>query len=174
MRKILCVFISLLILGGCNVEKIKDVQKEPLEISGFNTIVKSTVNDVQISANAEYIPFKSLNFTFNTPETVKDMQILCQNGEYTVNMNKLSFTFSGDKLPFNMICRTLETCINSVQGTTPEIDEETDNLIYSYNADGHICKLYTENETKMFVKLQVDGEDLLFFENFEYTVGQTE
>lgn len=174
MRKILCVFISLLILGGCNVEKIKDVQKEPLEISGFNTIVKSTVNDVQISANAEYILFKSLNFTFNTPETVKDMQILCQNGEYTVNMNKLSFTFSGDKLPFNMICRTLETCINSVQGTTPEIDEETDNLIYSYNADGHICKLYTENETKKFVKLQVDGEDLLFFENFEYTVGQTE
>lgn len=174
MRKILCVFISLLILGGCNVEKIKDVQKEPLEISGFNTIVKSTVNDVQISANAEYIPFKSLNFTFNTPETVKDMQILCQNGEYTVNMNKLSFTFSGDKLPFNMICRTLETCINSVQGTTPEIDEETDNLIYSYNADGHICKLYTESEMKKFVKLQVDGEDLLFFENFEYTVGQTE
>lgn len=174
MRKILCVFISLLILGGCNVEKIKDVQKEPLEISGFNTIVKSTVNDVQISANAEYILFKSLNFTFNTPETVKDMQILCQNGEYTVNMNKLSFTFSGDKLPFNMICRTLETCINSVQGTTPEIDEETGNLIYSYNADGHICKLYTENETKKFVKLQVDGEDLLFFENFEYTVGQTE
>lgn len=168
MKKILCVFISLLMLSGCGIEKIKDVKKEPLEISGFNTVIKSSVNNVQISANVEYIPFQSLNFTFNAPETVKDMQIHCQNGEYTVNMNKLSFTFSGEKMPFNMICRTLETCINTVQGVTPEIDEESQNLIYSYNADGHVCKLYTEKDTKKFVKLAVDGIDLLFFENFEY------
>lgn len=172
MKKILCIFISLLMLGGCSVEKIKDVKKEPLEISGFNTIVKSTVNDVQISANAEYIPFQCLNFTFNAPDTVKDMQILCSNGEYTVNMNKLSFTFASEKMPFNMICRTLETCINTVQGTTPEIDAESQNLIYSYNADGHICKLYVEKETKKFIKLKADGIDLLLFENFEYRDNQ--
>ena len=173
MKKILSVFMCLIILGGCNVEKIKDVKKEPLEISGFNTIIKSTVNNVQISANAEYVPYQSLNFTFNSPESVKDMQILCSNGEYTVNMNKLSFTFTGEKLPFNMICRTLETCINSVQGVLPETDAETDLLVFSYNADGHICKLYTEKEIRNFVKLSVDGNDLLFFEKFEYRDKQS-
>ena len=165
--------MCLIILGGCNVKKIKDVKKEPLEISGFNTIIKSTVNNVQISANAEYVPYQSLNFTFNSPESVKDMQILCSNGEYTVNMNKLSFTFTGEKLPFNMICRTLETCINTVQGVLPETDAETDLLVFSYNADGHICKLYTEKEIRNFVKLSVDGNDLLFFENFEYRDKQS-
>lgn len=173
MKKILCVFMCLIILGGCNVEKIKDVKKEPLEISGFNTVIKSNVNDVQISANAEYIPYQSLNFTFNLPEAVKNMQILCNNGEYTVNMNKLSFTFTGEKLPFNMICRTLETCINTVQGVLPETDAETDLLVFSYNAEGHICELYTEKDTKKFVKLKVDGNDLLFFENFEYRDKQS-
>ncbi len=168
MKKILCIFICLIMLGGCSTLKIKEVKKEPLEISGFNTIIKSNVNNVQISANAEYIPYQSLNFTFNLPEAVKDMQILCSNGEYTVNMNKLSFTFTGEKLPFNMICRTLETCINTVQGVTPETDADTELLVFSYNADGHICKLYTEKDTKKFVKLKVDGNDLLFFENFEY------
>ena len=168
MKKILCVFICLILLGGCSIEKLKDVKKEPLEISGFNTVIKSTVNNVQISANAEYVPYKSLNFTFNSPDAVKDLQILCSNGEYTVNMNKLSFTFAGEKLSFNMICRNLETCINSVQGITPEVDTETGLLVFSYNADSHICKLYTEKETREFVKLNVDGNDLLFFENFEY------
>lgn len=168
MKKILCVFLCLIMLGGCSVEKIKEVKKEPLEISGFNTVIKSNVNNVQISANAEYVPYQNLNFTFTAPETVKDMQILCNNGEYTVNMNKISFAFTGEKLPFNMICRTLETCINSAQGVSPETDAETDLLVFSYNADGHICKLYAEKETRNFVKLSVDGTDLLFFENFEY------
>lgn len=174
MKKILCIFICLIMLGGCDFEKIKEVKKEPLEISGFNTIIKSTVNNVQISANVEYVPFQNLNFTFNSPETVKDMQILCSNGEYTVNMNKLSFTFAGDKMPFNMICRTLETCINSVQGVTPEKDPQTDLLVFSYNADGHICKLYAEKETRNFVKLSVDGNDVLFFEDFHYRDKQSE
>ena len=173
MKKILCIFICIIMLGGCSVEKIKEVKKEPLEISGFNTIIKSTLNNVQISANAEYVPYQYLNFTFTSPETIKDMQILCSNGEYTVNMNKLSFTFTSEKLPFNMICRTLETCINSVQGISPETDTELDLLVFSYNADGHICKLYTEKETRKFVKLSVDGNDLLFFENFEYRDKQS-
>ncbi len=168
MKKILCVFISLIMLGGCSFEKMKEVKKEPLEISGFNTVVKSIVNDVQISANVEYIPFETLNFTFNSPKAVKDMQILCKNGEYTISMNKLYFTFASDKMPFTMLCKTLETCVNSIQGTTPEIDTETNLLIYPYNANGHICKLYVEQENKNFVKLMVDGNDLLFFEKFEY------
>ena len=168
MKKILCIFLCLVMLGGCSGEKIKEVKKEPLEISGFNTVIKSNVNDVQISANVEYVPYQYLNFTFVLPEAVKNMQILCSNGEYTVKMNKISFAFSGEKLPFNMVCRTLETCISSVQGISPEKEPQTDLLVFSYNADGHICKLYVEKETRNFVKLSVDGADFLFFENFEY------
>lgn len=173
MKKILCLFLCLLLLSGCNIEKIKEVEKEPLEISGFTATVKSTVNGVTISANAEYIPFQSLNFTFTEPETVKDMQIACKDGEYAVKMNKLSFSFAGDKMPFNMICRTLETCINNVQTATPEKDTESDLQVFSYNAEGHICKLYTEKDNGKFVKLTVDGKDLLFFENFEYRDKQS-
>ena len=102
------------------------------------------------------------------------MQILCSDGEYIVNMNKLSFTFASEKMPFNMTCKTLETCINSVQGVTPEKDTQTDLLVFSYNADGHICKLYTEKETRNFVKLSVDGNDVLFFEDFHYRDKQSE
>lgn len=173
MKKILCIFLCIVMLGGCSTPKIKEVKKEPLEISGFNTVIKSYVNNVQISANAEYVPFQSLNFTFNSPETVKDMQILCSDGEYTVNMNKLSFTFSSEKLPFNMICRNLETCINSVQGAIPETNSQSDLLVFSYNVDGHNCKLYAEKDTRNFVKLSVDGNDLLHFENFEYRDKQS-
>lgn len=174
MKKILCIFICLIMLGGCSFEKIKEVKKEPLEISGFNTIIKSNFNNVQISANVEYVPYKSLNFTFNSPKTLKDMQILCSDGEYTVNMNKLSFTFASEKMPFSMLCKTLETCINSVQGATPEKDTQTDLLVFSYNADGHICKLYTEKETRNFVKLSIDGNDILLFEDFHYRDKQSD
>ena len=173
MKKILCVFICLILLGGCSFEKIKEVKKEPLEISGFNTIVKSNMNNIRISANVEYVPYKYLNFTFNFPDALKDMQVVCSNGEDTIKMNKLSFSFASDKMPFNMICIALETCINSVQGVTPEKDAQTDLLVFSYKADGHICKLYTEKETRNFVKLSVDGNELLYFENFEYRDKQS-
>ena len=56
MKKILCIFMCLIILGGCNVEKIKDVKKEPLEISGFNTIIKSNFNKLLFISGA--LPYK--------------------------------------------------------------------------------------------------------------------
>lgn len=171
MKKILCIFACLLLLTSCNV---KEVENEPLEISGFNTVVKAVVNDIEIQANAEYIPFNSLDFTFLKPDSVRNMQVLCKNGEYTVKTEKLTFTLVGDKMPFNMICRMLEECVNTVQGTAPQKDTNSEMLIYPYNADGHICRLYVEKETKNFVKLSVDGTDFLFFENFTFTVGHTE
>lgn len=170
MRKILCIFVCLMLLGGC--EAIKEVEKEPLEISGFNTIVKSSVNNIEISAKVMYIPYKILTFTFMLPEAAKDMQVICTDGEYTINMNKVSFTFAGDKMPFNMLCRTLEACINNAHGATPEYKKEGELLIYTYSVDNHICKLYADKETKDFIKLNVDGKDVLLFENFEYTIRE--
>ncbi len=173
MKKFLCIFFCAFILLFSGCEKIKDVENEPLEISGFNTIIKTVANDVEIKANVEYVPFDTLTLAFLLPNSAENMQVICKNGEYTISTEKLTFTMHSDKIPFSAVCKTLEECINTVQGTIPEKDAENNLLIFTYNADGHLCKLYTKTDTKNFVKLSVDGADFLFFENFEYIMGQT-
>lgn len=170
MKKFLCVLFSILLLGGCT-SKSKDVETEPLSISGFSCILRTTFNDIEITANAEYMASGTINMTFTAPETVKDMQINCTNGEYTVNYKNLELTVNGDKMPFNMVCRGLEECINNAQGKTPEKDENSESIIYSYTAEGHTCKLYVNAETKAFEKIAIDGIDTLYFENFQYVYG---
>lgn len=160
-------------LGGCGTLKTKDLEKEPLNISGFNTVVKTQINNIEICGNARYVVSDALYFDFFAPKTINGTKITCRNGEYQIDFNGLSVSLAGNKLPFNMICNALETCVNNVQGTTPQIDSATNQLIYTYNAENHLCKLYVEKETKNFIKLTIDGADVLFFENFQY-VGQSE
>lgn len=173
MKKVLCILFCILLLGGCGMLKTKDLEKEPLNISGFNTVVKTRINDIEICGNARYVVSDALYFEFVSPETINGTKIVCRNGEYEVDFNDLSITLVGDKLPFNMICNALETCINNVQGATPQIDTITNQLVYTYNTENHLCQLYAEKETKHFIKLTIDGADVLFFENFQY-MGQTE
>lgn len=173
MKKVLCILFCILLLGGCGTLKTKDLEKEPLNISGFNTVVKTKINNIEICGNASYVVSDALYFDFVSPKTINGTKIVCRNGEFEVDFNDLSITLAGNKLPFNMICNALETCINNVQGTTPQIDNITNQLVYTYNAENHLCKLYAEKETKQFIKLTIDGADVLFFENFQY-VGQTE
>ncbi|MBR2454744.1 MAG: hypothetical protein IKB36_01680 [Clostridia bacterium] len=173
MKRVLCILFCILLLGGCRTLKTKDLEKEPLNISGFNTVVKTKINNIEICGNASYVVSDALYFDFVSPETINGTKIVCRNGEYEVDFNDLSITLAGDKLPFNMICNALETCINNVQGTTPKIDNITNQLVYTYNTENHLCQLYAEKETKHFIKLTIDGADVLFFENFQY-VGQTE
>jgi hypothetical protein len=78
----------------------------------------------------------------------------------------MSFALPNDKLPFNMVCKTVETCINNVQGTTP-IEKTENMLVYAYQIDTHICKLYTDQQ-KRFIKLVVNEEELLTFSDFQY------
>lgn len=174
MKKFLCSFLGLLLLCSCVNENSKDVETEPLEISGFRCVIRTTLNDIEITADAEYMASGTIQVAFTAPETVKGMQINCMGGEYTVNYKNLELTVSGEKMPFNMLCRSLEECINNAQGTTPEKDENTESLIYTYTAEGHVCRLFVNPETKYFEKVTVDGIDTLFFEKFEYTMGQTE
>ena len=115
----------------------------------------------------------TIHFTLTAPKTVNGMEIDCTNGEYTVNYKDLSLTVSGDKMPFNMLCRGIEECINNTQGKAPEKTENGESLVYSYTAEGHVCKLYVNPETGCFEKITVDGADTLLFENFEYITGQT-
>ncbi len=173
MKKVLCILFCILLLGGCGTLKTKDLEKEPLNISGFNTVVKTKINNIEICGNAHYVVSDALYFDFVAPETINGTEIVCRNGEYQVSFNDLSISLVGNKLPFNMICNALETCINNVQGTTPQIDNITNQLVYTYNTEKHLCKLYVEKETKHFIKLTIDGADVLLFENFQY-VGQTE
>lgn len=111
--------MCILLLGGCGREKAKEVQKEPLEFGGFECIVRSRVNDIEIAAETVYTPFESLIFTFSEPETVKDMQICCKSGEYTFSAGTVTFTVAGDKMPFSMACRALEDCLDRVRGALP-------------------------------------------------------
>ena len=76
-------------------------------------------------------------------------------------------SFSGEKLPFDMLCSSVENCLKNAMGKTPE--EKNGFLVYAYNAGGHLCSLYTEKESGTFVKLAVDGSDAVFFENFKFT-----
>lgn len=171
MKKFLCILFSILLFGGCTNLKSKDVETEPLSISGFSCILRTTFNDIEITANAEYMASGTINMTFTSPEVVKSMQINCTGGEYTVHYKNLELKVNGDKMPFNMVCRGLEECINNAQGKTPEKDENSESIIYSYTAEGHICQLYVNPETKAFEKIAIDGIDTLYFENFTYVYG---
>ena len=163
MRKILCVFIALLLLGGCGGKNSKEVENEPLDFGGFQTTVKTVINDITVSADAVYKPYESLDFTFTSPETVSGMQISCCDGEYTLTSNGLKFTFAGDKMPFSMLCKALENCLDSVRGAVPDADGA-----YTYNSDGRLCKLFVNTDTGCFERLTVDGADVLYFENFAF------
>lgn len=171
MKKFLCSIFCILLLCNCTNLKTKDAEKEPLSISGFRCVLRTTLNELEIIANAEYMVSGIINMTFTAPETVKGMQINCTNGEYTVQYKGLELTVNGDKMPFNMICHSLEACINNAQGKTPTKDENSESIIYSYTAEGHSCNLYANPETKAFEKISIDGIDTIFFENFEYVYG---
>ena len=173
MKKVLCVLVCMLLLSGCGMTKTKEVEKEPLIFSGFNTVVKTKINNIEICGNARYAMNDAIYFEFSAPETINGTKIICRDGEYQVDFSGLSITLAGSKLPFNMICKSLETCINNVQGTTPQKDSATNQLFYTYSAEGYLCKLYVDAQTKEFIKLTVNEEEILYFENFEY-LGQTE
>lgn len=174
MKKFLCSFICILLLCSCTNKNSKDVENEPLSISGFSCAIRTTLNDIEITADAEYLASGTINMTFTAPATVNGMQINCTGGEYTVHYKNLELTVSGEKMPFNMVCRGLEECINNAQGKTPEKEENSESLIYTYTAEGHVCKLYINPDTKYFEKIAIDGIDTLYFENFEYIMGQTD
>lgn len=166
MKKVLCLIFCLLFLSGCGKDKITDVEKEPLIISGFSAVVYTTVNDVEISANVKYTAHDKLEVTVVAPKTLKGTVINCKDGEYEIAYGNLAFNLPGGKLPYNMICRALEECLNNVRGKTPAATDG-EFLVYTYELEGHICQLYTDSQ-KNFIKLSADGKDVLTFSQFCY------
>lgn len=170
MKKILCIVFVLMLFSGCGMLNNRDVEKEPLIISGFNAVVSTEINDVIIKGKAEYYEGTDLIFQFISPKTLEGAKIICRDGEYKLEFVDISVSFPSEEMSYNMICKALKVCINNVQGKTPEIDAQSGMLIYNYSVKEHIYKLYAQPETKKFVKLAADGIDLLYFEDFEYII----
>lgn len=159
--------MCILMISGCQKEKTKEVEKEPFEFGGFKSTVHTIANDIKISADVNYVPFETLEFSFTEPQAFNGASVILNDGEYVLSAKGLTFTLPADKMPFSMMCNTLEYCLENVRGKTPET--ENDAAFYSYEAGGHICRLYVNKDSKCFEKLSVDGIDTLFFENFIFS-----
>ena len=165
MKKLLCFLLCIFLLHGC--ENKKEVENKIPDFYGFKTVINTTINDVKISAEAEYESFDKLILTFTLPESVNGMKIVLENGEYTLTYDDLTFSLSENSVPFSMVCEMVKTCAESIKSATFQ------NSIYTFSSNGHIYKLTTD-ELNNFQKLTVDETYIINFENFEYIMGHTE
>ena len=78
----------------------KDNKNEIPDFIGFKTKINTTINDVKISAEAEYESFGKLILTFSLPESVNGMKITLADGGYSVKYDDLLFSVSAEKMPF--------------------------------------------------------------------------
>lgn len=159
--------MCILVLSGCGRINTKENKNEIPNFTGFSTDVKTTFNNIEIMASAEYDEISGLCVTMISPESMKGMKIMCKDGECKLDFHELSFVISHKKLPFTSFFVALESCAENIKTATYE------NGYYSYNVNGNLCNLYIDEETKHFRKLTVNGTDTLFFENFQYVMGQT-
>lgn len=165
MKKLLCILLCIVLLHGC--EKEKDNKNEIPDFVGFKTKINTIINDVKISAEAEYESFGKLILTFSLPESVSGMQITLVDGEYSVKYDDLLFSVSADKMPYSMLGEMIVTCAENIKTSTVE------NNNYIFLSDNHTYKMIL-NESKGFKTLTVDNIYIIEFENFEYIMGHTE
>ncbi len=165
MKKLLCVLLCILVLHGCEMKK--DNKNDIPDFIGFKTKINTTINDVKISAEAEYESFGKLILTFSLPESAKGMLITLVDGEYSVKYDDLLFSVSAEKMPYSMLGEMIVTCAENIKLATIE----NDNYIFLLN--NHIYKMIL-NESKGFKTLMVDNTYIIEFEDFEYIMGHTE
>ena len=146
----------------------KENKNEIPDFKGFSTDVKTTFNNVNLCASVIYNEITGLSVVMNAPESVEGMKIVCKDGECKIDFQELSFIIPHKTLPFTSFFVALESCAENAKTSIPEND------CYSYNVDGNVCRLYVDEETKHFQKLSINGNDVLFFDNFQYVMGQTE
>ncbi len=163
MRKILCVLFVILLLAGCEKEKTKG--NEIPDFRGFRTDVYTEINDTKITGTATFMELDGLVLTLTSPESLKGMEIICKDGECKTNLDTLSFSVLCKNLPHNSLPTSLMVCAENAKTAMCE------NKYYNFTANGYTYQLCV-NE-KGFAKLSTDGNDILYFENFEYITGQT-
>ena len=165
MKKLFCFLLCVFLLHGC--ENKKEVENKIPDFYGFKTVINTTINDVKISAEAEYESFGKLILTFSLPESVNGMKITLADGGYSVKYDDLLFSVSAEKMPFSMLGEAIVTCAEKIKTSTVE------NENYIFLSDNHIYKMIL-NESKGFKTLTVDNTYVIEFEDFEYIMGHTE
>lgn len=164
MKKLLCIFICVLLLAGCE-KSSKEVENVIPDFYGFRTDVKTIVNDINISAVAEYMEFDGLKLTVTSPESVNGMVIKIKDDECEILYHSLSFFVPIDSMPFDSLCASLNACAKNAKTAAYQIDH------YVYSNDGNTYNLYVDNETKSFHKIIVNENEIIRFENFEFIYG---
>lgn len=158
MKKLLCICLCFLFLAGC--AKKQDVKTEPLTFSGFNAVVNTDFNGVTISSNVSFDFANGYEFSFASPETLKNLKVSGKDGEFTLSGEKLTLSLQSAKLPPSMVCRALCDCINAVSGAYP-VKSSDGTREYAYSVDKIPCVLYTD-ENNNFKKLLVGGQEFIF------------
>lgn len=167
MKRFLCIFICILLFAGCQ-KNSKEVESEIPDFYGFRTDVKTIVNNVNISANAEYTELDKLVLTFISPESVKGMKMIIKDGECEILYHSLSFSVPVESMPFDSLCVSLNACAENVKTANREND------YYVYSSDGSTYHLYVDGETKHFKNIKVNENVIITFENFQFLTGQTD
>ncbi len=164
MKKLLCIFVCVLLFAGCE-KSSKEVKNEIPDFYGFKTDVKTIVNDVNISALAEYTEFNGLNLTLTSPESVNGMIIKIKDNECEMLYHSLSFFVPIYSMPFDSLCVALNSCAKNAKTAIYQNDN------YVYSCDGNTYHLYIDNETNHFHKISVNENEIITFENFEFIYG---
>ncbi|MBQ7974851.1 MAG: hypothetical protein IJ300_04110 [Clostridia bacterium] len=163
MKKLLCVFICIVLLAGC--EKPKDDENEFAEFYGFSTCIKATVNEINIVADAKYDLLNGLEIIVREPDSANEMIVKLKDGECEINFQELSFSFSSSGLPPNSPFIALERLAKSISTM------EKQGNFYKFTCENETYYLYT-NENG-FYKLSTESNTILFFENFKFVNVQT-
>lgn len=164
MKRFLCIFICVLLLAGCE-KSSKEVKDEIPDFYGFRTDVKTVVNDVTISASADYTELDGIVITLTSPESVKGMKMVIKDGECKILYHSLSFSVPVNSMSFDSLCVSLNACAENVKTAK----RENDYYVYSFN--GNTYHLYADNETKQFKNIKVNENDVITFENFQFIYG---
>ena len=164
MKKFLCIFICILLFAGCE-KSSKEVKDVIPDFYGFRTDIKMVVNDVNISANAEYTELDGLIISLTFPESVKGMKMVIKDGKCEILYHSLSFSVPVNSMPFDSLCVSLNACAQSAKTAEYRIDH------YSYSYNGNTYNLYVDNETNHFKKITVNENEIITFENFQFIYG---